>query len=101
ASPRFYNDPNQDEFNSAKMKAYQTLNLNWSFLYRENIIFYFSATNVLGYEQEFGYEFASTPNTEGIYEKQLIQPPAKRFFILGCFITLSRSGDKNQLDKLN
>ncbi|MFT5819528.1 MAG: hypothetical protein ACI8ZM_000753, partial [Crocinitomix sp.] len=74
SSPRYYNDPNKGEFNSEKMKAYQTLNLNWTYLYRENVIFYASASNVLGYQQEFGYEFASTPNVEGIYEKRIIQP---------------------------
>ncbi len=100
SSPRVFNDPNESVFNGSKMKPYHSLNLNWSFLYRENIIFYFSATNVLGYEQEYGYNFASTPNAEGIYEKSVIKPGAKRFFIAGCFITLSKSGDKNQLDKI-
>jgi hypothetical protein len=101
SSPRVFNDPNDSEFNSQKMKAYQALNLNASFLYRENVIFYASATNVLGYKNEFGYRFATTPNPEGVYEKQLITPPADRFFVLGCFITLSKTGDKNQLDKIN
>lgn len=101
SSPRVFNDPNQTEFNVSKMKPFHSLNLNWSFLFRENVIFYFSATNVLGYEQEYGYEFASTPNTDGVYEKSVIKPPQKRFFILGCFITLSKSGNKNQLDKIN
>ncbi len=101
SSPRFYNDPNLSTFNSEKIRAYQALNLNASYLYRENIIFYASATNVLGYKQEFGYQFSDTPNSEGIYEKSLITPPAPRFFILGCFITLSKTGDQNQLDKIN
>ncbi|MFK8037114.1 MAG: TonB-dependent receptor [Crocinitomicaceae bacterium] len=101
ASPRVFNDPNETEFNNQKMRAYQALNLNASFLYRENVIFYASATNVLGYKQEFGYEFANSPNADGVYEKSLITPPADRFFVLGCFITLSRKGDKNQLDKIN
>ena len=101
SSPRSYNDPNLKTFNSEKMKAYQSLNLNASYLYRENVIFYASATNVLGYKQEFGYRFSDTPNNEGIYEKSLITPPADRFFIIACFITLSKSGDQNQLDKIN
>jgi len=101
SSPRVFNDPNEVEFNNQKMKAYQALNLNASFLYRENVIFYASATNVLGYKNEFGYRFSSTPNADGIYDKQLITPPADRFFVLGCFITLSKKGDKNQLDKIN
>jgi hypothetical protein len=101
SSPRFYNNPNKKEFNSEKMKAYQSLNLNASFLYRENVIFYASVTNVLGYQQQYGYQFSNTPNSDGVYEKQIITSPAIRFYIIGCFITLSKSGDKNQLDKIN
>ncbi len=100
ASPRSYNDPNSPTFQSEQTKAYQSLNLNWSFLYKPNVIFYASATNVLGFDQSFGYEFSNTPNVNGVYEKRLIEPPAPRFFIIACFITLSKSGDKNQLDKL-
>lgn len=100
SSPRLYNDPNDATFNTARMKAYHSLNLNWTYLHRENVIFYLSATNVLGYQQEFGYEFASEPNSEGVYESSAIRPAQNRFFILGCFITLSKSGTKNQLDKL-
>lgn len=100
-SPRFYNDPNEAGFNQAKMKAYTTLNLNWSYLYKENILFYFSASNILGAKQQFGYEFANTPNPKGVYQKRAVLPAAPRFFILGCFITLSKSGAENQLDNLN
>jgi hypothetical protein len=100
ASPRMYNDPNDAEFNGRQMKAYQSLNLNISFLFKQNVIFYLSATNVLGYQQEYGYRFSNTPNSDGKYDKQLITPPADRFFILGCFITLSKSGKENQLDKI-
>lgn len=100
SSSRFYHDPNKSTFNSEKMKPYQSLNLNWTYLHRENVIFYGSVSNVLGYQQEFGYEFSSEPNSEGVYDKKLIQPAAPRFFILGCFITLSKTGSKNQLDKI-
>jgi hypothetical protein len=100
-SPRKYNDPNSAIYNDEETRPYQSLNLNWSYLYRENIIFYGSVSNVLGFQQEFGYEFTNEPNADGLYEKRLISPPAPRFFILGCFITLSKSGDKNQLDKIN
>jgi outer membrane cobalamin receptor len=100
SSPRNFDNPNTVAFNAEKMKAFQSLNLNYTFLYRENIIIYASASNVLGYKQEFGYEYASTPNAEGVYAQRLIEPPAPRFFIIGCFITLSKTGDQNQLDKI-
>lgn len=100
ASPRVYNDPNVETFNNEQMRAYHSLNINWTFLYRENVIFYSSISNVTGYKQEFGYRFSSVPNNEGVYTKQLIQPAAPRFFVMGCFITLSKDSSKNQLDKI-
>lgn len=99
-SPRLFNDPNEKVFNNQKMRANQTLNLNISYLFKQNVIFYAAATNVFGAKQEFGYRFADNPNSEGVYEKALVKAPASRFFILGCFITLSKSGKENQLDKI-
>ncbi len=99
-SPRNYNDPNSTQFYAAKTMAYNTIDLNWTLLYRDNIIFYFSATNVFGFKQEFGNRYASEQNDEGFYNSTPIIPGAKRFFIVGCFITLSAKGDKNQLDKI-
>jgi hypothetical protein len=101
ASPRFYNNPNSEQFNAEKTLPYQSLDVNWSFLLRQNVIFYFSALNVLGFEQQFGNQYASMPNNEGVYNSAPILPGSKRFFILGCFITLSKKGDINQLDKIN
>lgn len=101
ASPRYYNNPNSEEFNSGQTLPYQSLDVNWSYLHRQNVIFYFSVSNVLGFEQEFGYRYASIPDSEGVYQSTPILPGAKRFFILGCFITLSKSGDINQLNKIN
>jgi len=99
-SPRNYNDPNSDQFYSTKTMAYNTIDLNWTLIYRNNVIFYFSATNVFGFKQEFGYRFAENRNEDGFYNKTPIIPGAKRFFVIGCFITLSKKGDVNQLDKI-
>lgn len=101
SSPRFYDDPNTPEFNDQQTLAYQSLDVNCSFLYRQNVIFYASVSNVLGFKQEFGREYATVPNANGEYASSAIKPGAKRFFVLGCFITLSRKGDLNQLDKIN
>lgn len=96
-SPRNFNDPNQDGFNSSTMPAYKTLDLNWSFLYRENIIFHAAVSNVPGFKQEFGRRFASQPGPDGNFQSVAVRPPAKRFIVLACFITLSPNKDKNQL----
>jgi len=101
ASPRAYNNPNTPVFNGEKTIPYQTLDANWSFLYRQNIIIYASVSNVLGFKQQFGYSYSKTPNENGVYSSSPILPGAKRFYLIACFITLSRKGDVNQLDKIS
>jgi hypothetical protein len=101
SSPRSYNDPNSKIFNNERTIPYQSLDVNWSYLHKQNVIFYFSVSNMLGFEQEFGHKYATLPDGEGVYQSAPILPGSKRFFILGCFITLSKNGKVNQLDKIN
>ncbi len=100
SSPRSYNNPNSDEFNGERTLAYQTLDISWSFLYRPNIIFYGAVNNVPGFKQEFGRRYANVPDDSGIYRSTSIIPGSGRFFILACFITFTKKGDKNQLEKI-
>jgi len=100
ASPRNYNDPNSNKFYSSKTLPYQTIDLSWTFLYRNNIIFFFSASNVFGFKQEYGYRFSSNKKDEGLYNKTPIVPGSNRFYVLACFITLTKKGNVNQLDKI-
>ncbi|MCX6238496.1 MAG: TonB-dependent receptor [Bacteroidia bacterium] len=100
SSPRVYNDPNSPIFNGEKMLPYRSLDLSWSFLYRKNIIFYGAVTNVLGFKNEFGRRYASSPDSGGNYPSAAIEPGSNRFYVLACFITLTRKGDANQLDKI-
>jgi len=101
ASPRYYNDPNSEFFNGEKSLAYQSLNINWSYLLKPHVIIYVTASNLLGSEQHFGYKYASVPDENGAYLSAPILPGAKRWFLIGCFITLSKDKDINQLDKIN
>lgn len=100
-SSRVYNNPNIEGFNTGELPVNRSLDLNYTFLYRENIILYASATNVLNYNQVFGYEFSPEPNAEGHYSATAVLPAANQFFFVGCFVTLSQFGDKNQIDKIN
>ena len=100
SSPRVYNDPNSTVFNGEKMLPYRSLDLSWSFLYRQNVIFYFAANNITGFKNEFGRTYASTPDVSGNYPSAAVEPSSNRFFVLGCFITLTRKGNANQLDKI-
>lgn len=100
SSPRVYNDPNSPVFNGEKMLPYRSLDLSWSFLYRQHVIFYGAVTNVAGFKNEFGRTYATTPDISGKFPGTAIQPSSERFFVLGCFITLTRSGIQNQLEKI-
>lgn len=100
SSPRVYNNPNSAVFNDEKMLAYKSLDLSWSFLYRQNIIFYFAANNVTGFKNEFGRSYASSPDVSGNYPGAAIEPSSNRFYVVGVFITLTRKGSANQLEKI-
>jgi len=100
SAPRVYNDPNSMEFNGEHTLAYQSLDVSWSFLYKPNIIFYGAVTNLPGFKQEFGRRYADTPDDSGIYRSTSIIPGSGRFFVVACFITFTKKGDQNQLDKI-
>jgi hypothetical protein len=100
SSPRVYNNPNSTIFNNEKMLPYRSLDLSWSYLYRKNVIFYGAVTNVLGLKNEFGRRYASSPDSHGNYASAAIMPGSNRFFIVACFITLTKKGEANQIDKI-
>ena len=99
-SPRRYDNPNTPEFNDGRMPAFLSLDMNWTYLHRENVIFHVAVSNVPGFRQQFGYRYADQPDASGQYAATEILPAARRMFILGCFITLSRN-DQNQIDQIN
>ena len=100
ASGRPYHNPNKDGFNQERTEAYQNLSLNWAFLYRPNIIFYSAVSNVLGADNIGGYQYAAAPDEAGVYQSRPMTLPARRFFFLGVFITLTKGNQENQLDRL-
>lgn len=100
SSPRVYNDPNSAIFNGEKMLPYRSLDLSWSFLYRQHIIIYGAVTNVLDFKNEFGQTFASRPDASGNYPGAAIRPGSNQFYVVGCFITLTKKGNANQLEKI-
>ena len=101
STPRRFNDPNMDQLNGAKTKPYRTMDLSWSYLPKQHLIFYAAVSNVLGFQNEFGQQFASEPNKEGVFISAPVLPSSDQFFFLGCFITFTKKGEANQLDTLN
>jgi len=100
SSPRVYNDPNSDVFNGEHTKPYRSVDVSWSFLFRQNVIIYAAVTNVFGYKQGYGNSYATMPDSQGVYRSAPISAGADRFYLVACFITLSRKGEANQIDKI-
>ena len=99
-SGRFYHNPNLVGFQNSQTKAYQDLSFNISYLMRSNVVIHGSVTNVLGFENVFGYEYGEELNAEGLYNARAIKQPAPRFIFLGIFITLSKEKALNQMPNL-
>ena len=63
-------------------------------------ILFFSISNVFGFKNVFGYDYANTPNNAGVFQREAILPATDRFFFIGFFWTISDDKTKNQLDNL-
>ncbi len=100
ASGRPYDNPNTPDFMAEKTKAFNNLSFNWAYLISQQKILYFSVNNVLGFNNINGYQYADTPNLEGVFDRRTIRPPADTFFFVGFFWTISTDGKSNQLDNL-
>ena len=99
-SPRPYNNPNTDRFNSGRTPVYQDLSANISYLPKNWLIIHISCTNLTGRNNIFGYEYSATPDMNGVYASRAIMQPAKRFLLVGAFITISKNKSVNQLPNL-
>jgi hypothetical protein len=100
SSGRPYNNPNETAFMDGKTKTYNNLSVNWAYLISPQKILFFSVTNVAGIKNVYGYNYANTPNSSGIYESKVIVPTADRFFFVGFFWTISKDKKTNQLENL-
>lgn len=100
SSGRPYNNPNETVFMDGKTKTYNNLSVNWAYLISPQKILFFSVTNVAGIKNVYGYNYANTTNSAGIYESQAIVPTADRFFFVGFFWTISKDKKTNQLENL-
>lgn len=100
ASNRPFHNPNKAGFQNDKTPNFHDLSLNAAFLINQHTILYMSSSNVLGRDNVFGYNYASKPNENGIYDRQAVGQVAKRFIFVGLFITLTKEGKENQLNNL-
>ncbi|WP_411032079.1 TonB-dependent receptor [Spongiimicrobium sp. 3-5] len=100
SSGRPYDNPNTNQFLAEKTKAYNNLSFNWAYLLSPQKILYFSVNNVLGFNNINNYQYADTPNANGLFPRRTVRPAADSFFFIGFFWTISADKKSNQLDNL-
>lgn len=100
SSGRPYDDKNSPEFMTARSKMYNNLSMSWAYLISQQKILFVSISNVTRFKNQYGSRYADTPNSEGVYNSEIIRPNDDQFFFAGFFITLSKDKMKNQLDSL-
>lgn len=100
SSGRPYDNPNTPEFLAEKTRAFNSINMNWAYLISQQKILFFSVSNITGFKNVNGYQYANTPSIDGIFERRTIRPTADTFFVVGFFWTISDDKRSNQLDNL-
>ncbi|MEZ4779107.1 MAG: TonB-dependent receptor [Flavobacteriaceae bacterium] len=99
-SGRTYTNPNRPGFLQEQVNAYNSVSVNWAYLLTPQKILYFSINNVLGTQNINGYQYANTPDANGMFDRRALRPAADQFFFVGFFWTISEDGKDNQLDNL-
>ncbi|RNC80216.1 MAG: TonB-dependent receptor [Winogradskyella sp.] len=100
ASGRPYTDANTNQFLGAKAKSFNSISFNWAYLLTPQKILYLSVNNVFGFNNITGYQYANTPNANGLFDRRALRPATDQFFFVGFFWTISEKGTDNQLDNL-
>ncbi|GEC79453.1 TonB-dependent receptor [Flavobacterium aquatile] len=99
-SGRPYDDPNEMDFMNGKTKNYNNVSMSWAYLLSQQKILFISISNILGTENVFGYDYANSPDSNGVFQRKAIIPTADRFFFVGFFWTISENKKDNQLNNL-
>jgi len=93
ASGRPYFNPNSTSFMSDRTKCYNDVSMNLSYLtsIRGNFtIVYCSVSNILGFNNVYGYHYSTVANANGQFTQREIAPDAKRFAMIAVFISLEK-----------
>ncbi|WP_321995842.1 TonB-dependent receptor [Draconibacterium orientale] len=84
ASGRPYDNPNTPEFMAGKTKTYNDVSLGFThifYLFNTQTVAHVIVNNVLGFNNVFGYNYAQTPDNNGVYQSQAIVPGQKRLIV--------------------
>jgi len=91
ASGRPYDDMNADGFMEGMTRAYNDISLNITYLtslFNRDCIIHLNITNLLGFDNVYGYNYAGVPDENGIYAAQAIVPTTGTSAILMFMLSL-------------
>lgn len=100
SSGRTYTNPNRAGFLQENTKSFNNISLNWAYLLSPQKILYLSVNNVLAFRNINGYQYSSTPDIAGSFNRRALTPATDQFFFVGFFWTISDDKSSNQLDNL-
>ena len=84
ASGRPFNDLNTPEFMAGKTKTYNDVSFGFThlfYLFNTQTVAHVIVNNALGFNNVFGYNYAQTPDDNGVYQSQPIVPGQKRLIV--------------------
>jgi hypothetical protein len=88
---RHFHNPNKDCFMNDQTGIYKEISMSASYitkLFKQETIVHLSVSNVFGFNNTYGYNFSSRPGADGQYKAIALKPEAKRFVLLGVFISI-------------
>jgi vitamin B12 transporter len=91
ASGRPYDDLNTPGFMQGRTRPYHDISLNLTYLtslFNKDCIIHLNITNLLGFDNVYGYRYASAPDETGTYPSQAIVPATGTMAILMIMLSL-------------
>ena len=89
ASGRPYHDPTKDGIMNSTTGVYNSVDMSLTYLASKKVIIYASASNLLGRQNVYNYNYTVDATSAGGYRKTPVIDSSNHFFYLGIFITLS------------
>lgn len=93
-----YTNPNsKDGFQNSRIKPYNSVNLNLTYLFSNKFYIHGSVSNIFNFKNIAGYNYGDL-QSNGMRQEQMILPVSDRFYFLGVFYTIG--GSKSTKDKV-
>lgn len=89
ASGRPYHDPTKEGIMNSTTGFYNSVDMSLTYLASKKVIIYASASNLLGRQNVYNYNYTADTTSPGGYRRTPVIDSSNHFFYIGIFITLS------------